>query len=397
MSSILKSSELIKSIKRRGFIPESQETFTAENFLEIATEKINIDLMSTLMDARGDYLVYFEDIPLEQGVLEYAIPDRAHGNKLRDASIVDQNGKNIRELTQISLEEISDFQFENRTNYGRLEPFYLMNNMVNLLSDGTSTGRFLRMSFYMRPNKLVLEARAATALSITRTTEVDSISPKSGTITAIGLDGVVTSPNHGLTTGDIAIISGSDSVPAIDGNQVITYIDANSFSVAATISVAGTVGSWSLGAEVNIIPSTLFPKHFTSDLLFDVVSSLSPNKIKLYNLQANSINLSLKTLSFRVKDTGTKIVRGDYITKAEETIVPNIPTEYHPLLAQMVSVSCMESMADEQQKNSANKTLMEMEKKILKIVSNRVEGAPKKIKNRHGTLMQSRPSRRGGR
>ena len=390
MSSILKSSDLIKSIKMRGFIPESQETFTAENFLEIATEKINIDLMSTLMDARGDYLVYITDTPLEQDVLEYAIPDRAHGNKLRDACIVDENGMNIKELTQITLEEVSDFQFDNMSNYGTCEPFYLLNNMVTLVNKGAHEGRFLRMSFYMRPNKLVLEARAATALNITRTIEVDNISPKAGTISAIGLDSVITCVDHGLSTGDTIIISGSDSVPAVDGNQVITYIDKDSFSVAATISVAGNVGSWGLGAEVNLIPSTLFPKHFTSDLLFDVVSSLSPNKIKLYNLQANSLNLSMKTLSFRVKDTGAKISKGDYITKAEETIVPNIPTEYHPLLAQMVSVHCMSSMADEQQKQSAKKDLMEMEKKILKIVSNRVEGAPKKIKNRHGTLMQGR-------
>jgi hypothetical protein len=388
MSSILKSTDLIKSIKRRGFIPESQETFTPDNFLEIATEKINIDLMSDLMDARGDFLIYSQDFQLINDVCEYQIPDRAHGSKLRDACIVDENGKVVRELTQIELDQLSDYN-QGFASYSGFEPFYLQNNMLVLVNSMTSVGKYLRMHFYMRPNKLVLESRAATATTLSQTIEIDTIAPKSGTILGISTDSVVNSPAHGLTNGDTVIIAGTDSTPAIDGSMVITVIDNDNFSVPTVVTIAGTNGSWSLGAKVYTFSSTVFPKHFTSDIMYDVVNPLSPNNIKLYNLAPNSINSNLKTMSFRVIDVGTKLAKGDYITKAEETIVPNIPTEYHPLLAQMVSVACMESMADEQQKQSATNTLKEMEKKILKIVSNRVEGSPKKIKNRNGTLNQS--------
>lgn len=390
MSSILKSTDLIRSIKRRGFIPESQETFSPDNFLEIATEKINIDLMSDLMDARGDFLVYHEDFTLSDSI-EYPIPDRAHGNKLRDAAIVDEQGRVIRELTQITLDELSDYQSD-YSAYNTIDPFYLQNNMVMLVNKPSNVGKSLRMYFYMRPNKLVLEARAATTTTLSKVIEIDTISPKTGAITSI-IDSTVISPAHGLSSGDIVTIAGTDSAPAVDGNYVVTVIDADSFTIPATVVTPGTNGSWSLATEVYTFSSLNFPKHFTSDISFDVVSSTSPNQIKLYNLTANTVNNSLKTLSFRVSDVGTKLLKGDYVTKAEETIVPNIPTEYHPLLAQMVSVSCMESMADEQQKQSANATLKEMEKKILKIVSNRVEGAPKKIKNRYGALNQSIRSR----
>jgi hypothetical protein len=389
MSSILKSSDLIRSIKRRGFVPESQETFKPEDFLEMATEKININLMASLMEARGDYLVYFEDFVIEDGVVEYSIPSRAHGDKLREAAIVDDNGRVTRELTQISMEELTDYQFDN-TTWTTFDPFYIQNNNLILLNTAYRTGDKLRMYFYMRPNKLVLESRAATASQVSSSVEVDSVSPKTGTITSIDTSGVVTSISHGLTTGQKVIIAGTDSVPVVDGAYSVTVLSSDTFTVGATVTTAGTVGSWSLAAEVVVIPSTVFPKHFTSDLLYDVVQSISPNSIKLYNVPANSINNAQKTISFRVVDVTKngklQVVKGDYITKAEETIVPNIPTEYHPLLAQMVGTACMEGMADEQQTKRALATLADMEKSILSIVSNRVEGAPKKIKNRNGTL-----------
>ena len=45
MSSVLKTSDLIRSIKRRAMIPSSQETFTDEDFLEMATEEVNLGLV----------------------------------------------------------------------------------------------------------------------------------------------------------------------------------------------------------------------------------------------------------------------------------------------------------------------------------------------------------------
>lgn len=385
MSSILNSTALIRSIKRRGFIPSSQETFQNDDFLEIATEKINISLMSQLMKARGDYLIYFEDQPLVEDVYSYSIPNRAHGNKLREAAIVDENGKTVRELTQISIEDLNDYNTDGGA-YSNCEPFYIQNNKVFLLNISNVSNKFIRMYFYMRPNKLVLETRAATASQVSASVEVDTITPKSGSISSIATTSIIISTAHGLSGGETIRISGSDSTPSIDGDKVITYIDANSFSISTVVTVAGTVGSWSLTAPVVIIPSLFFPKHFVPGMYFDIVSYLSPNNIKLYNIPANNVNSTLKTLSFKTSAVADNIAVGDFITLAEETIVPNVPTEYHPLLAQMVAVVCMEAMADEKQKQSANATLKEMEKDILNIVSNRVEGAPKKIRNRNGTL-----------
>lgn len=306
MSSILRSTDLIKTIRRRAFIPKDQSTFNEDDFLEMATEEINISLMEQIIEARGDYLVDFIDIALESDVLEYTVPARAHGNKLRAISVVDADGNLLRELTQVSL----DTPAEDCTNIS----VFMRNNKVVLNEDNINEGEFLRMFFYMRPNKLVQNDRAATIVSITD---------------GLAADGVTTTKTLSFST---------------------------------------------------------IPKHFTSTIGYDIVGAKSPNKILSYDLVPTAVNLTTKTVTFTAADLSTDIAVGDYVTQAEETIVPNIPTEYHPVVAQRVAIACLESMGDEQNKQSAERKLAQMEKSVLKIVTNRIEGQPKKIRQRSGTL-----------
>lgn len=53
---------------------------------------------------------------------------------------------------------------------------------------------------------------------------------------------VVTSSPHGLINLDYVYISGSNSTPSIDGYQQITYVDATTFRVNATVTIAGNTG-----------------------------------------------------------------------------------------------------------------------------------------------------------
>ncbi len=314
MSSILTSDKLIASIKRRGFIPRSQETFSNDDFLEMATEEINLGIMEKLINARGDYLVYFQDVPLVEDTLLYSIPSRAHGNKLRDAHIVDKDGQSIYELSQISLEE--RIELNNYSSYQKRTNFYMENDCIVLHEDIIKPEYSLRMWFYMRPNKLVQNARA----------------------------GVVT--------------------------QISTNTELNS-----------------LGETIEVVVATVstMPAHFSSAIMYDSILSESPNKLSHFNLTPNITNTTLKTISFP-KALAKNLKVGDYITKAEESIVPNIPTELHPIIAQKVAIACLEAMGDEQNKQSAERKLAQMEKSAISIISNRIEGSPKKIKNRFGTL-----------
>lgn len=318
MSTILTSDKLIRSIKRRGFIPNDQVTFTDEDFLEMATEEITIGLMEQIIEARGDYLVYQVDVPIVAGVTKYDIPARAHGNKLREASINDINNRDrvMYDLFQVAVEDLADIN--NYYNYNAKTVFYLENNKVVLNPDLVNTGAYvLRMFFYMRPNKLVVNNRAGIIQSIT------------------------------------------DAVEIVNGVEI----------------------------PVKQLSFSSLPKHFNTSIKYDITANFSPNKILNFSLSPVSINLTLKTISFRSSDfVSEPIGVGNYVTQEEETIVPNIPTEYHPVVAQRTVRACMEAMNDDAGFAKATAKLQEMENQVMGIVRNRVEGAPRKIKNRGGSL-----------
>jgi hypothetical protein len=384
MSSILKTGALIKTIKRRAMLPKSQETFLEDDFLEMATEEVNLGLVPLIQKMHEEHLVYFQDIPLDVTIRKYPIPARAHGNKLRDIFLVDQNG-NLFEMARYSLGEIAEFS--STTSYINNRGFYLENNNIVLTNFEVNQNFSLRVYFYMRPNKLVVESRGLVSTVLTSTVEQDYLNPKAGSITAISIAdaAVITAPAHGLTSGDKVLITSSDSTPIVDGLHEVAIIDSNSFSVAVTTTVGGTTGAWIKYIDVIQVSDTAIPDIFATTTIYDIVQNISPNKIVHYDITANYINQTTKTISFRASDV-PELVAGSFITPAEETIVPNIPTELHPILAQRVAIACLEAMGDEQNKQSAERKLKQMEDNSMTFLDNRVEGAQVKIKSKSSTL-----------
>jgi len=121
---------------------------------------------------------------------------------------------------------------------------------------------------------------------------------------------------------------------------------------------------------------------------FDFVQNVSPNKIIHYDIPYNTINQLSSEISFPA-ELVPNVVVGSYINLAEETFVPNIPTELHPILAQRVAVVCLEAMGDEQNKQSAERKLAKMEQDAGTFLDNRVEGAVQKIKSRNSPLVNT--------
>jgi hypothetical protein len=388
MSSILKTGDLIKSIKRRAFIPNSQESFTDEDLLRTATEEINIGLVPLIQRMHEEHLVYYTDLQLVDGKKRYAIPSRAHGNKLRDVALVDENG-NIFEMHRYSINEVSDFT--NTTTYINNRGFYLENNDVILSNFDANDRMKLRVYFYMRPNHLVLESAGGIVIGIAETFEVDQINPKTGAFTNVtaGTKTTFTSAAHGLVNGQLVQISGANTTPSVDGFHEIFIIDSDNFSVEFNTSSIGAItGNFGAALSVKRLTLSALPATFLQNNFFDFVQNVSPNKIIHYDRRFNAINQVSKQISFIATDIPDVIV-GSYITLAEETFVPNIPTELHPILAQRVAVSCLEAMGDEQNKQSAERKLAAMEKDAGTFLDNRVEGAMQKIKARHSPLVNT--------
>ncbi|NJO18791.1 MAG: hypothetical protein HC838_00205, partial [Spirulinaceae cyanobacterium RM2_2_10] len=76
--------------------------------------------------------------------------------------------------------------------------------------------------------------------------------PNENLITAISVANptVITSADHGLTTGDIVTIFESNSTPSINGDQTVTVTGANTFTIPVNVTVIGNAGYWILKDEV---------------------------------------------------------------------------------------------------------------------------------------------------
>ena len=132
-----------------------------------------------------------------------------------------------------------------------------------------------------------------------------------------------------------------------------------------------------------------FPVDFSNLPLMDFVQTKSPNKILKYDITPTSVNSNTKTITFATTDIPSNLVVGDYVNFAQESIVPQLPTELHGILAQRVAVAALEALGDFEGMDKAQSRLSKMETATLTILDNRVESDVEKIRNRDSALQQT--------
>ena len=167
------STELIASIKRRAMVPESQSTFSEQDFLDFATEEMNMGIVPTVLQLHEDYYLYEVIIPLVDGQVKYQIPYRAIGNKVRDVALVDVNN-NYSLMTRIGIGDIPNYNYSSN-----VYAYYIASNEICLVpqtQSQTFNGCSLSVSIYLRPNGLVPSDEVALISDINRTTGVITVS-----------------------------------------------------------------------------------------------------------------------------------------------------------------------------------------------------------------------------
>ena len=153
---------------------------------------------------------------------------------------------------------------------------------INGAAYGTCNGTFALTS--TGANTLTY---AAPALCVT--------SPTAGTLTT---DAVINSAGHGLATGDIVRLGGTDSTPVIDGGPyTITVLDGNNFTVPANITVVGTTGTWVLlnrGAFLGPVASAWYlysSSRSDSGSTADPVAWASGGAVANFQLADNTVTI----------------------------------------------------------------------------------------------------------
>lgn len=136
------------------------------------------------------------------------------------------------------------------------------------------------------------------------------------------------------------------------------------------------------------------PTGFSTSTNMDLLQYKPGHKIRNIDINPVSISGTNKTITFNssVVDSDTEV--GDQIAFAGECMIPQCPTDLHPVLAQRVAARCLEALGDTQGLTNANAKLQEMEVKSIALIDNRVDGSPQKVVNNRGLLGRSKMRRK---
>lgn len=136
------------------------------------------------------------------------------------------------------------------------------------------------------------------------------------------------------------------------------------------------------------------PEGFSTNVKLDLLQAKPGHKIRKIDVTPAAISLNNRTITFNTADADSGMEVGDHIAFAGECIIPQCPSDLHPMLAQRCAARCLEALSDTQGLNNANTKLQEMEMKAMELIDNRVDGAPQKVANTKGLLRNSKIRRR---
>lgn len=159
-----------------------------------------------------------------------------------------------------------------------------------------------------------------------------------------------------------------------------------------------------LDPNTGIIQVDKIPDNFFDGGLFEFTAGYTPNKLIKFDVPLLAINTTTREMTFNpasLLNTDFQIsilnIRvGDFVTVSGESIVPQgIPTELHPLLAEMAANHCIRAQGDAQAIANSNESLITMTLGANNLIGNRVDGSPQKINNLNSHLHNSNRRYRG--
>lgn len=200
--------------------------------------------------------------------------------------------------------------------------------------------------------------------------------------------GEISDFNYGNTMGgDLFYVEGDEIVimsPRLfEGSRFRMYYHLRPNYITLEKTSAQIVG---IDRTTGVIQFDTIPKEFSNLTEADFIQNKSPNKILSFDISVTSVSISTRTITVDPTSIPSRLSAGDWVCFPETSPYPNVPTELHPILAQRAAVFILEAMGDTEGLGNARGKLAQMEKSVQKLLDNRVEGANRKLKSRHGFL-----------
>jgi hypothetical protein len=130
----------------------------------------------------------------------------------------------------------------------------------------------------------------------------------------------------------------------------------------------------SINTDTNEVTLSFVPAVWQSGDVLNAVQQVQP-------FAATNSSFTIVTTSSPaiIVDSIEGLKIGDWVTLQGKSVIPQLPIEAHNVLAQAVTVKCLEAMADNNGMANAQNKLKEVMASMLILLNPRVDGAPKKL------------------
>lgn len=406
----LTSNDLVATLQRKISAPISQNLFSFNDYLAFCNDEMFSSQVPSVLEFHEEYFVFKEELPIVSNP-RYSIPTRAIGMKLRDVKWKDTNG-NLFDMTRVNPEEKSFYQ-QNIGTSETISKYYIEGNDLVLLPALTTTNALTLVFYYfLRPNQLVANERAAIIQSFVNTITVLNVNIVAGDTVTIDEEiftAVAGAPStNEFQIGGTDILTAINLVNAINLNGVASANNGNPSTSLVTISFTNILSSQDVSTsnetafiipddvqaiQFNQVPSTYQdPATFITEPLYvsgatvDFLQTNPGHRTYTIDVVIPNNGISDTIISFNIDDVPTNIKIGDYICLANECIIPQIPPDLHNQLAERAAAMVLAAMGDQAGVQNTMAKIQEMEKKQISLLDARVEGSPLKIAPKRSLL-----------
>jgi hypothetical protein len=393
----LTTSSLLTSIKRRAMVPDNQNTFSDQDFIDFANEEMMISMVPSIMQVKEEYFIFKQVVPLVSEKSNYPIPERALASKVRELCYRDSaldfkvSSLEISNLSIVNGSAIiggfssSDLAKVNIGDFVTSQDAGIQDKSLVLSKDTNS----ITISFNST------ETNASISLAFSKYMPYQANEYE---MTQIAVDDRYTGLSNGTGSADFTgfrrfYLMGNDIIlhpsvgPSASGAlSFYYYLRPNNLVKDSAVATITSIDRATGNITLSSIPSgySVYVSGSNNSVLttFDFVKAKSAHNILDIDLTINSINSNTKIANIDPHRIPKDLEVGDYFALAGQTCVPNIPTELHTVLAQKVSQRIMEALGDSEGLNNATAKTVEMEQRLSTMLDNRVEGSPRKVVNR---------------
>ncbi len=401
------TNDLIEMVSRKIALPIYQATFSKDDIINFLNEEMMVSQVPAILQYHEEYFVYKKRVPLKSNNTRYSIPDRAIGMRLRDIKYVDTNN-NYFDLTQIAADDKAFFQRSIGSN-DAIHKFYIEGNDIVLTPTTiTSPSGSLEMFFYIRPNQLTVNSRAAICSSLQKVITILNNATITDSLNTVVIDNISFVPKTVLDVGAVnqfliganATETAANLAAAITSSASLTGVSATSLVDVVTITSSNAIMPWIINNTANcytftnthqIICTDVIPSNITTSTLVDILQTRPGHKT--YNYDVKPVAVSGNTIVINDSDMPEYFIVGDYLCEQYECIIPYLPPDLHNALAERAAARILAAQGDAAGLQMSQAKIQEIDQQTNRIIADRAESTPLKLNARGSILRYTRMGR----